>query len=68
MISYLASDADLSSVDKLPWWLQLIIGIAMLLAAGGLHELDKRIDSDFLGFGAFFVGFGGFVVVMSALL
>mgnify|MGYP006951366771 CR=1 FL=1 len=68
MTLYFASDADLSSTAELPWWLQLVIGMGMLLAAGGLHELDKRIDSDFLGLAAFLVGLSGFVVVVSALL
>ncbi|KOU43245.1 hypothetical protein [Streptomyces sp. WM6378] len=68
MNTYLASDADISSISTLPWWLQLTIGVAMLLGAGGMHELDKRMDSDFLEFGAFVVGLAGIFVVTSALV
>ncbi|MEW1760556.1 hypothetical protein AB0393_29090 [Streptomyces cyaneofuscatus] len=65
---FLASDADLSSVTELPWWLQLAIGVGLLFAAGGLHAVDKRMDSDFLEFGAIIVGFAGVYVVVCAVL
>ncbi|WP_266554374.1 hypothetical protein [Streptomyces sp. NBC_01142] len=68
MPMFLASDADLSSVTELPWWLQLIIGLGLLFAAGGLHAADKRMDSDFLELGAVVVGFAGVYVVVSAVL
>jgi hypothetical protein len=64
----LASGANLSSTAELPWWTQLSIGIVMLLTAGCLHELDKRIDSDFLGLAAFLIGLAGFAILLSALL
>ncbi|MFG2210991.1 hypothetical protein [Streptomyces sp. NPDC048638] len=68
MASPLASDADISSVSTLPWWVQLIIGVGLMLAAGGMHALDKHLDSDFLEFGAFVVGLAGLFVTASALM
>jgi hypothetical protein len=67
MVTFLASDTVFSSTAHLPGWVRLTIGIGLLLASAGLYEIDKRLDTDFLGMVAFLAGLTGFVIVCGAL-
>lgn len=57
----------MEQIKHLPWWAQILIGIGMLALAGGMHEADKKVDSDWLDLGAFLMGIGGFIVLLNAL-
>lgn len=64
-----AEKASVDSIQSLPWWAQLLIGVGLTLASVLLHMLDKKTESEygFLEIVAFLVGCGGLYVTAVAL-
>lgn len=64
-----ADNASVDSIQSLPWWAQLLIGLGLIIAGVLLHMLDRKTDSDFgfLEIAAFLLGCGGLYVTAVAL-
>ncbi|MFI5864543.1 hypothetical protein [Streptomyces sp. NPDC051546] len=67
--SFLASGSSLNSVDALPWWLQLLIGVAMLFGGFTLGKINERkdVDSEAIDVVAFAMKFAAVIIVLYAL-
>lgn len=55
------------TIDTLPWIVQLVIGIGLLLSSAGINLLGKRLDSDLLELGAMLLGFIGIFAIIGSV-
>ncbi|MGZ2355706.1 hypothetical protein LRE75_03200 [Streptomyces sp. 372A] len=69
MNTFLASGSTSLAIAALPWWGQLLIGLALLAGGLTLGKLNERkdVDSDALSIVAFAMKFAAVVVVLTAL-
>ncbi|MER5889682.1 hypothetical protein ABT160_38145 [Streptomyces sp. NPDC001941] len=66
----LASGSTLSSVKALPWWVQLLIGVTLLLGGVILGKINERkdVDSEAVELVAFVMKLAAVFLVVYALL
>ncbi|WP_327391546.1 hypothetical protein OG728_39430 (plasmid) [Streptomyces microflavus] len=67
--TFLASASSPHAIATLPWWAQLLIGMALLFGGIALGKLNKRkdVDSDALDIVAFALKCAAVVAVLYAL-
>ncbi|MFJ5951380.1 hypothetical protein [Streptomyces noursei] len=59
----------MKSVEALPWWLQLLIGVSLLFGGFAIGKINERkdVDSEAIEVVAFAMKFAAVIVVLYAL-
>ncbi|AEM88893.1 hypothetical protein [Streptomyces violaceusniger] len=62
-----AGNTPANDIALLPWWAQLLIGVALIVVAAAMHHFGKKIESDIMDMASFLLGCGGLYALVTAL-